>query len=58
MTRPRMITRFQKTGAIAGTVNCSYELRTPTTIPVSPSRTTVGKSTRESPTTRSSCAPS
>ena len=52
-----MITRFQATGVSAGTVKWSYALRIPTTIPESPSRITIGKSTRERPTARSKSPP-
>ena len=52
-----MITRFHATGASAGSAKWWYVLRIPTTIPESPSRTTIGKSTRESPTARSKSPP-
>ena len=37
-----MITRFQKSGAIAGTAKCSKLFSTPTTSPESPSISTIG----------------
>ena len=52
-----MITRFHATGASAGSAKWWYVLRIPTTIPESPSRTTIGKRTRESPTARSKSPP-
>ena len=52
-----MITRFQATGVSAGTVNWSYALRIPTTIPDSPSRITTGNRRRERPTARSKSPP-
>ena len=52
-----MITRFQATGVSAGTVKWSYAFRIPTMIPESPSRITIGKSTRERPTARSKSPP-
>ena len=52
-----MIATFQKTGVSAGTVKWSCELRIPTTIPLSPSRTTIGKRTRDRPTARSMSPP-
>ena len=45
-----MITRFQTSGASAGTVKWSCALRTPTTSPLRPSSTTIGNITCESPT--------
>ena len=52
-----MITRFHATGASAGTVKWSYALRIPTITPERPSRTTIGKRTRERPTARSASPP-
>ncbi len=52
-----MITRFHATGASAGRAKWLYVFRIPTTIPESPSSTTVGKSTRESPTASSKSPP-
>ena len=49
-----MITTFHTTGAIAGIAKWSYALRIPTTSPLSPSSTTIGNITRDSPTVRSS----
>ena len=45
-----MIATFQTTGVSAGMVNWSYEFRIPTITPETPSSTTIGKSTRDSPT--------
>ena len=52
-----MMTRFHATGASAGSAKWWYVLRIPTMIPESPSRTTIGKSTRESETARSKSPP-
>ena len=52
-----MITRFHATGASAGSANWWYVLRIPTMIPETPSRTTIGKSTRERLTARSKSPP-
>src|SRR3990172_5134924 len=57
MARPRMITAFHATGASAGSAKWWYVFRIPTTIPESPSRTTIGKSTRDRPTARSKSPP-
>src|SRR4051812_8625746 len=51
-----MITRFQTSGAIAGIVKWLWTLRMPTASPVSPSSTTIGKSTWLSPIASSSSA--
>ena len=51
------MTRFQATGASAGSAKWWYVLRMPTTIPESPRITTIGKSTRDSPTARSKSPP-
>ncbi len=48
---------FQATGASAGTANWWYVFRIPTTIPDRPRITTIGKSTRDSPTARSKSPP-
>ena len=47
------MTRFHATGASAGTAKWWYVFRIPTTIPESPSSTTIGKRTRERPTASS-----
>ena len=48
-----MITRFQATGASAGTAKCSNELSIPTTTPDSASSITIGNISRDSWTVRS-----
>ena len=55
-TIPAMITTFQTSGVSAGIVKWSCALRIPTTSPLSPSRITIGNSTRLRPTVRSSSA--
>ena len=52
-----MITRFQATGARAGSAKWWYVFRIPTTIPESPRSTTIGNRTRERPTARSKSPP-
>ena len=49
-TIPATITTFQTSGAIAGIVKWSCELRMPTNRPLRPSSTTIGNSTWLSPT--------
>ncbi len=54
---PPMITMFHTSGVSAGIVKWSCAFRIPTTRPLSPSRITIGKSTRDRPTvSASSCA--
>ena len=48
-----MITRFQASGASAGTLKCSNELSIPTTTPDSASRSTIGNISARGPIVRS-----